>query len=339
MYKVPETFRALVADRNGDTFSTNIRSLNIADLPAGGELLVNVAFSSVNYKDALAISDSGPIIRGEFPFVPGIDLAGTVIESSDDRFHPGDRIIGTGGGLGETAWGGYSEYQRISSRWIVHLPRQMTFEEAMAIGTAGVTAMLSLLTIQEQGVETDSGEILVTGATGGVGSIAVKLLSEAGYRVVACTGKMEEEKYLRSLGATRIMNRREYDSGPIRPMARARWAGAVDNAGSTFLARILSETDRHGVVASCGLAAGSDLNTTVFPFILRGVRLIGIDSNTCPVALREKVWRRFAESENLAHFSDLSTVVTLEELQALSKQFMDGRIRGRYIVRVSGNAM
>ncbi len=325
------TGRALVLESRGEV------AFREADLPTGAGVTVRVAYSSLNYKDGLAMTGNAPIIRGDFPFVPGIDLAGTVEQSDDDRFAPGDRVIGTGWGLGETQWGGYAERARVDAAGLVHLPHGLSARDAMAVGTAGFTAMLSVLAIEDGGVGPDASlPIAVSGATGGVGSMAVALLAGRGYSVTAATGKADAHDYLRSLGATQIVDRHAWSDGARRPLDSAAFAGAVDAVGSTTLAHLLSRVDRHGVVAACGLAAGPDLATTVMPFILRGVRLQGIDSNTCPLELRQRAWAALAAELDRAKLSALTTEIGLEDVPRWAERILRGELRGRVVVRVRG---
>lgn len=327
------TGRALILESRGTPVFRE------AQLPGGGGVTVRVAYSSLNYKDGLALSGNAPIIRGEFPFVPGIDLSGTVEQSDDERFSPGDRVIGTGWGLGETQWGGYAERAKVDSAGLVHLPDGLSLRDAMVVGTAGFTAMLSVLAIEDGGV-LPGGElaIAVSGATGGVGSMAVALLAGRGYRVTAATGKADAHDYLRGLGATEIVDRHAWSDGAKRPLDSAAFAGAVDAVGSTTLAHLLSRVDRHGVVAACGLAAGPDLATTVMPFILRGVRLQGIDSNTCPLALRNRAWAALAAELDASKLQSLTTEVALDDVIDWADRILRGQVRGRVVVRVGGEA-
>ncbi len=325
------TRRALILESRGTP------AIRQAELPDGSGVVVRVAYSSLNYKDGLAVTGKAPIIRGNFPFVPGIDLSGTVEQSDDERFAPGDKVIGTGWGLGETQWGGYSERARVDGAGLVHLPIGLSLRDAMVVGTAGFTAMLSVLAIEDGGVRTDAElPIAVSGATGGVGSMAVALLAGRGYRVTAATGKADAHEYLRDLGATTIVDRHAWSDGARRPLDSAAFAGAVDAVGSTTLAHLLSRVDRHGVVAACGLAAGSDLGTTVMPFILRGVRLQGIDSNTCPLALRERAWAALADQLDRGTLAALTTEIALEDVPAWAERILSGNVRGRVLVRVGG---
>ncbi len=327
------TGRALVLESRGTPVSRE------AELPDGGSVTVRVAYSSLNYKDGLAVTGKAPIIRGDFPFVPGIDLSGIVEQSDDDRFAPGDRVIGTGWGLGETQWGGYAERAKVDAAGLVHLPDGLSLRDAMVVGTAGFTAMLSVLAIEDGGVSPDARlPIAVSGATGGVGSMAVALLAGRGYSVTAATGKADMGDYLRELGATVVVDRHAWSDGAKRPLDSAAFAGAVDAVGSTTLAHLLSRVDRHGIVAACGLAAGSDLATTVMPFILRGVRLQGIDSNTCPLALRNRAWAALAAELDASKLQSLTTEIDLEDVIEWAERILRSEVRGRVVVRVGGEA-
>lgn len=323
-------FQALVVDNGPERAS--IRTLSRTDLPRHGDVLVRVDWSSINYKDALAVTGKGKIIRSELPFVPGIDLAGTIVESDNPAFPAGSPFLSTGWGVGEVTWGGYSRYQWMSSDWLVPLPVGLSARQSMIVGTAGFTAMLSLQAIRDHGLPPDEGPVLVTGATGGVGSFSVMLLAGAGYEVAAVTGKEEAGAYLKSLGATTVLPRSEFESGARRAMEAGEWAGCVDSVGSRVLEAVLSKTMRHGVVAACGLAGGHELNTTVFPFILRGVRLIGIDSNTCPQPERRKAWDGLRDLSESVDFERVAHTVTLEEVPDACDQLMSGGIQGRYVV-------
>jgi acrylyl-CoA reductase (NADPH) len=328
-------FKALILEKDGDRVAPRIREIGIGDLP-DGDIRVEVAFSSLNYKDGLAVTGKGKIIRGDYPFVPGIDLAGTVATSDSASFEVGDRVIGTGWGLGENHWGGYSQQQRVQAAWLVPLPEGLSLKHAMVIGTAGFTAMLSLMAIEDCGITPDRGEVVVTGASGGVGSFAVALLSRAGFRVVASTGKEQSHDFLRSLGSHRIIHRDELGAGPRRPLDSAGWVAAVDTVGGPSLAAILSRTDRHGAVAACGLAQSHELPTTVFPFILRGVSLLGIDSNTCPVERRVRAWARLAEMLPADVLENMGRMITLEDVPRYSQEIVEGKVEGRVVVDVNG---
>ncbi len=298
-----------------------------------GDVLVSVMYSGLNYKDGLAITGRGKVIRADYPFIPGIDLVGEVMESTSGTFRPGDVVIGTGWGLGETHWGGYSQLQRVRAEWLVPLPENLSPVEAMIVGTAGFTAMLSMMALEEAGADPSLGEIVVTGASGGVGSMAVAQLALSGYTVVASTGSDTAHEYLRELGASRVVDRGDLGDGPRRPLDSPRWAGGVDTVGGLTLAAIISQLDRHGSVAACGLAGGHELQTTVFPFILRGVNLLGVDSNTCPMGRRREAWEHIADvlPSSVLHRIKSATI-TLAELPDYSERILAGEIRGRVVV-------
>ena len=324
-----ETFKALVlTQEDGRTVST-IRNLRDTDLP-DGDVLLAVEYSSLNYKDGLAVTGKGKIVR-QWPLVPGIDLAGRVLESASPDYSAGDNVVLTGWGVGEKYWGGYSQHQRVQSKWLVPLPAGLDSRRAMAIGTAGFTAMLCVMTLEEAGVTPNKGPVLVTGATGGVGSISVAILHKLGYQVTAVSGKPDAEGFLRDLGATEILTRDEM-SQPPRPLEGQRWAGAVDTVGSTMLARVIAETDYNGCVAACGLAGGFDLPTTVMPFILRNVSLRGVDSVSCPVERRKQAWQRLVSDLPTRALGEIGQVASLEQLPELAEKITTGAIRGRVIV-------
>jgi acrylyl-CoA reductase (NADPH) len=324
-----DTFQALVLDQQDDRTVSEIRQLTDADLPAG-DVLLAVEYSSLNYKDGLAITGKGKIVR-TWPMVPGIDLAGRVLQSDSADFAPGDRVVLTGWGVGERYWGGYSQRQRVQSHWLVPLPAGLDTRQAMAIGTAGLTAMLCVMTLQEAGVRPDSGAVLVTGASGGVGSVAVAILARLGYAVTAVSGKADAEGFLRGLGAGEVIGRDEM-SQPPRPLETQRWAGAVDTVGGTMLARVLAETVYGGCVAACGLAGGTGLPTTVMPFILRGVSLRGVDSVMCPIERRREAWSRLVEDLPAAALGEISQTVGLAQLPDLAERITRGQLRGRVVV-------
>ena len=326
---MPDTFKALVlTEEDGKTVST-IRSLSNDDLPEG-DVLLAVEYSSLNYKDGLAITGKGKIVR-QWPLVPGIDLAGTVMESSSPDYAKGDKVVLTGWSVGEKYWGGYSQRQRVQSKWLVPLPAGLDSRQAMAIGTAGFTAMLCVMALEEAGITPDRGTIVVTGASGGVGSIAVAILAKLGYTVAAVSGKADAGDFLRGLGAAEILSRDEM-SQPPRPLEKARWAGAVDTVGSSMLARVLAETDYGGCVAACGLAGGFDLPTTVMPFILRNVRLQGVDSVMCPVDRRRVAWQRLVDDLPARALGEIGQVASLGQLPELAEKITNGAVRGRIIV-------
>jgi len=322
-------FKAMLIEKVDKDVSVTIKELSTADLP-DFEVLISVAYSSLNYKDGLAVTNSAPVVR-KFPIVPGIDLVGTVEESISDAYKTGDAVVLTGWEVGEVYWGGYAQKARVKADWLVPLPSSLTPKQAMQIGTAGFTAMLSVMALEDQGVTPDKGEVVVTGAAGGVGSISIALLAKLGYTVVASTGRGDSlGDYLTALGASRIIGRFEPSK---RPLERELWAGAVDTVGNETLAALLRQTARGGAVAACGLAGGGNLPTTVYPFILRGVNLLGIDSGMCPIERRTQAWERLAELMSDEVF-DLITesTVTLEEIPDLSQQILKGQVKGRVVV-------
>ena len=327
-------FNALVL-RQDETKKTlaAVEQLDQSDLPAG-DVLVAVDYSTINYKDALAVTGKGKIVR-QWPMVPGIDLAGTVLESAADAYPAGAKVVLTGWGVGERYWGGYSQQQRVKSNWLVPLPAGLDSRAAMAIGTAGFTAMLCVMALEDAGMKADSGTVLVTGASGGVGSVAVALLSHLGYTVAALTGKPDSHDYLRGLGASEIISGEEWGQAP-RPLETQRWASAVDTVGSQVLARVLAEMDYNGAVAACGLAAGFDLPTTVMPFILRGVKLLGIDSVMCPQVQRSDAWQRLAKDLPASLLAQMSQqVVDLSHVAEYCQQLLARKVQGRVLVDVN----
>jgi acrylyl-CoA reductase (NADPH) len=326
---MPDTFKALVlTQEDGKTVST-IKQLSNSDLPEG-DVLLAVEYSSLNYKDGLAITGKGKIVR-QWPLVPGIDLAGSVLESSSDDYQAGDSVVLTGWSVGEKYWGGYSQRQRVKSKWLVPLPDGLDSRQAMAIGTAGFTAMLCVMTLEDAGVTPDKGTVLVTGASGGVGSVAVAILAKLGYTVAAVSAKPDADDFLRSLGASEILTREEMSEKP-RALEGQRWAGAVDVVGTTTLARVLAEMNYGGCVAACGLAGGADLPTTVMPFILRNVSLRGVDSVMCPVERRKVAWQRLVDDLPAKALGEIGQVASLEQLPDLAEKITTGGVRGRVIV-------
>ena len=322
-------FDAIVIRKEGDTQKAAIESLDDQALPEG-DVTVNVDYSTLNYKDGLAITGKGPVVKS-FPMVPGIDLAGVVETSQHQDFQPGDRVVLNGWGVGEKHWGGLAQKARLNGDWLIPLPEAFSTRNAMAIGTAGYTAMLSVLALERHGVTPDQGEVLVTGASGGVGSFAITLLAKLGYEVVASTGKVEEADYLKALGATSIIDRGELEQ-PGKPLARERWAGAVDSVGSHTLVNVLASTRYGGTVTSCGLAQGMDLPATVMPFILRGVTLAGIDSVMQPREVRLEAWQRLAELMPDERFADIASEIPLSEAITTAERLMEGKVRGRVVV-------
>ena len=324
--------RALMLEKDAaGAFSAAVREIDADQLPAG-DVQVAIEYSTLNYKDGLAITQKGPVVR-LWPMVAGIDGAGVVLSSAHPGFKPGDRVVHNGWGLGETRWGCMVEQASLQGDGLVKLPACLSTRQAMAIGTAGYTAMLCKLALQAQGVSATAGDVLVTGATGGVGSVAVALLARAGFRVVASTGKVDESAYLRDLGAAEVVDRAEWSS-PGKPLQKERWAAVIDTVGSHTLANALAQTRYGGVVAACGLAQGGDLPTTVMPFILRGVRLIGVDSVMAPLSLRQQAWERLAVELDPAALDRMTSEVTLEEAADAARRLMEGRVRGRVVVRI-----
>jgi len=327
--QMPSEFKALVLrEQDGKTVS-GIESLTQNDLP-DGDVLLSVDYSSINFKDSLAVTGSGKIVR-TWPMVPGIDLTGTVIESSSANYHAGQKVVLTGWAVGEKYWGGYSQFQRVKSQWLVPLPEDMDGKTAMAIGTAGLTAMLCVMAIEESGLQPEDGKVVVSGAAGGVGSVAIALLHKLGYEVTAISGREELSDYLRGLGASDIVSREEM-AKPCRPLEAQRWAGAVDTVGDAILARILAETNYNGTVAACGLAMGIKLPTTVMPFILRNVRLQGVDSVECPYERRNLAWQRLAGLLSADDLGELSQTISLEEVVGVTESMMKGQVKGRVVV-------
>lgn len=330
MIKIISDFKALIVDKNDD-FTVDINCLTVEDLPEA-DVLIKVAYSSVNYKDSLATIPNGNIVKN-YPFVPGIDLSGIVVSSDDPKFKIGDEVIATSYDIGVSHFGGYSEYARIPGKWIVPLPAGLSLKDAMIIGTAGFTAGLSVYHLLENDSSPEKGKALVTGATGGVGSFGVAILSKLGYEVEASTGKKSEHHYLKQIGASSILDRDDVFDGKLRALGKQNWAVAIDSVGGEPLAAILSQMQYGGSVAASGLTASTNLPTTVFPFILRAVNLLGIDSVFCPMETRKKVWHLLAtdfKPDNLDQF--IQEEVTLEELPAIFPKLLAGKARGRNIV-------
>jgi acrylyl-CoA reductase (NADPH) len=325
-------FNAIVIDKADDLQTVALSQLDESALPEG-DVLIDVAFSTLNYKDGLAITGKSPIAR-KFPMVPGIDLAGTVRESSNADYKPGDAVVLNGWGVGEGHWGGLAQVARLKGEWLVPLPAKFTARQAMAIGTAGYTAALCVDALVNAGVTPDQGEVLVTGATGGVGSVAVALLKKAGFTVAGSTGKASEHAYLTQLGADTIIDRAEL-SEKGKPLQRERWAGVVDSVGSFTLANACAATRYGGAVAACGLAQGADFPATVMPFILRGVRLLGVDSVMCPKGPRLAAWARLARDLDPALLEVIAHEIGLGEALAAAADLIDGKVRGRVVVDVN----
>ncbi|MBR1225125.1 oxidoreductase [Bradyrhizobium sp. AUGA SZCCT0176] len=324
------TFRALVARKRDSGHAIGIEEITERDLPEA-DVTVDVEFSSFNYKDGLALKGLGRILR-TFPMIPGIDFAGTVRASASPSFRPGDKVVLTGWGVGESWSGGFSQRARVKSEWLAKLPKGLSTRTAMAVGTAGLTAMLCVITLERHGIK-KGGDVLVTGAAGGVGSVAVRLLSRLGYRVHALTGRASEETFLKSLGATDIVARDAYQQ-PGKPLQSEVWHGAVDTVGGALLANVLASTAYGGAVAACGLAGGGDLPTSVFPFILRNIALLGVDSVNCPAGRRAEAWGRIADLLTEEDFARVTQEVQLDDLPALADTILAGQVRGRTVVRV-----
>jgi acrylyl-CoA reductase (NADPH) len=325
------TFKAIVIDKADTGQTVRLTDFDEKDL-MDGDVTVRVEWSTVNYKDGLAITGKAPVVR-RFPMIAGVDFAGTVESSTHPKWKPGDQVVHNGWGLGETHLGAYAEKARVKGDWLVRRPVGISARDAMAIGTAGYTAMLAVMALERAGVDPSRGPVIVTGAAGGVGSVAVALLAKLGYTVAASTGRTEEAAYLKSLGASEIINRSELTGSP-RPLAKERWAGGIDAVGSTTLANVLSMTRYGGAVAACGLAGGMDLPTTVAPFILRGVSLIGIDSVMCPLPQREAAWRRLEADLDRGKIAAMANEIGLDDVIAAGRRIVEGKVRGRIVVKI-----
>ncbi|WP_417560504.1 MDR family oxidoreductase [Marinomonas sp.] len=324
-------FKGVLITQEEKKSIASVVDLNDDQLPEG-DVLVEVHYSTLNYKDGLAITGKSPVVRS-FPMVPGIDLVGKVLQSDSDRFSEGDLVVLNGFGVGENHWGGLAEKARLKSDWLIPLPKGIDAKHSMAVGTAGYTAMLSVLALEKQGVTPDSGDVLVTGANGGVGSFAIRLLNRLGYHVVASTGRMEESDYLKSLGASDIIDRNTL-SEPGKPLQKERWAAVVDCVGSHTLANACASTKYGGVVTACGLAQGMDFPASVAPFILRGIKLIGIDSVMRPIADRLEAWQRLSELLQPEDFDSISEEIGLEDVVETAYKLLDGKVRGRVLVNI-----
>jgi acrylyl-CoA reductase (NADPH) len=325
------TFKAIVIDKTEAGQTVRLTDFDEANL-MDGDVTVAVEYSTVNYKDGLAVTGKAPVVR-RFPMIAGVDFAGTVESSSHPAWKPGDKVVLNGWGLGETHLGAYAQKARVKGDWLVRLPANMSARDAMAIGTAGYTAMLSVMALERAGLTPARGPIIVTGAAGGVGSVAVAILAKLGYAVAASTGRPAEADYLKGLGASEIIDRKEL-SGPARPLAKERWAGGIDAVGSTTLANVLSMTRYGGSVAACGLAGGMDLPTSVAPFILRGVSLLGIDSVMCPLPLRQQAWQRLATDLAKDKLAAITTEIGLGDVIDAGKRIVEGQVRGRIVVKI-----
>jgi acrylyl-CoA reductase (NADPH) len=325
------TFKAIRIDKAEKGTTAALTQFDEAELMEG-DVTVAVEYSTLNYKDGLAVTGKAPVVR-RFPMIAGIDFAGTVEQSSHPAWKAGDKVVCTGWGMGETHLGSYAEKARVKGDWLVRLPEGMSARDAMAIGTAGFTAMLAVLALEKHGLTPKDGPIVVTGAAGGVGSVATALLSKLGHDVIASTGRMSEADYLKGLGATDVIDRAEL-SGPAKPLAKERWAGGIDSVGSTTLANLLSMTKYRGAVAACGLAAGMDLPSSVAPFILRGVCLLGIDSVMCPIELRRVAWSRLASDLDHGKLAEITHEIGLDEVIAAGAKILAGQVRGRIVVKI-----
>lgn len=329
-----QTYRAYVVEEAGEkVFDRNIKERSISDLPEG-DVLIKVHYSSLNYKDALSATGNRGVTR-KFPHTPGVDASGVVEESKDDRFSVGQQVIVHGYDLGCNTWGGFGEYIRVPANWVVTLPKGLSMRESMIYGTAGYTAAYSVLKLEEYGLTPEAGEVLVTGATGGVGSVAVAILAKIGYQVVASTGKTDQEQFLLNIGAKEVMSREDSQDQSGKPLLRSRWAGVVDTVGGEILATAIKSTNPHGVVTCCGNVASADLPINVYPFILRGVSLVGIDSQDSAMELRQQIWNRMSTDWKVDQLEQLTTEITLEELDSNIELILQGKQKGRVLVNLA----
>ncbi len=325
-------FKGILITKDEAGYKAQVQQIDEATLPEG-DVTVRVEWSTLNYKDGLAITGKSPVVR-RFPMVPGIDFAGTVSESSNPAWKPGDKVVLNGWGVGETHCGGLAEMARVKGEWLVPLPKNFSARQAMAIGTAGYTAMLCVLALEKHGIKPADGEILVTGANGGVGSVAIALLAKLGYKIVASTGRTSEVEHLKALGASDIIDRAEL-SAPGKPIGKERWAGVVDTVGSHTLANACATTKYRGAVAACGLAGGMDFPATVAPFILRGVTLYGIDSVMAPLAVRQEAWERLSRDLDPAKLESITREIGLEDALTVGAELLEGKVRGRVVVNAN----
>ena len=325
------TFKAIRIDKADKGTTAQLTQFDEAELMEG-DVTVRVEWSTLNYKDGLALTGKAPVVR-RFPMIAGIDFAGTVEQSSHPQWKAGDKVVCTGWGMGETHLGAYAEKARVKGDWLVALPQGLSARDAMAIGTAGFTAMLSVLALEKHGISPKSGPVVVTGAAGGVGSVATAVLSKLGYHVIASTGRASEADYLKEIGAAEVIDRNEL-SAPAKPLAKERWAGGVDSVGSTTLANLLSMTKYGGAIAACGLAAGMDLPSSVAPFILRGVCLLGIDSVMCPIEPRKAAWQRLASDLDRTKLSEITQEISLDQVSEWGAKILAGQVRGRIVVKI-----
>ena len=326
-------FKALVVDSNGGTVSTSMQTVDEASLPPGN-VRVAVEYSTVNYKDGLVVTGQGGLVK-KYPHVPGIDFAGTVLESEHPAHRPGDKVVLTGWRVGEVQWGGHAQKASVKGEWLVPLPAGLTTSQAMAIGTAGLTAMLAVLALENQGLDPSAGEVLITGAAGGVGSVAVAILAKLGFHVVASTGRPEAREYLEQLGAESVIDRSPFAESAKRPLEGERWAGCIDSVGGNTLARVLAQTRYGRSVAAVGLAGGNKLEHTVIPFILRGVNLLGIDSVMCPIPRRLEAWSRLQKDLPRDKLDAITETAPLEEVPRIAQRIVQGRVRGRVVIDVN----
>ena len=330
------TFKALIVDKNEDGhISQTVQEIDEDRLPEGGDVTVAVEYSTLNYKDGLCLTGAGGLVRS-YPHVPGIDFAGTVETSQDSRYKPGDKVVLTGWRVGEVWWGGYAQKARVKADWLVPLPEGLSTKQAMAVGTAGFTAMLAVMALEEHGLTPDRGEVLVTGAAGGVGSVATAILANGEYRVAGVTGRPETAEYLKALGAETIVGREELNEPSKKPLESERWAGCIDAVGGVMLSRVLAQMNYGASVAAVGLAGGAKLETTVIPFLLRGVNLLGIDSVMRPYEDRVKAWHRIVSELPMEHLESMVHLATLSDLPALGAAILEGQVRGRVVVDVNG---
>lgn len=324
--------RALILREEAGAVSAAIESVDEALLP-GGDVVVDVDYSTLNYKDGMVLKGLGRLVR-QYPHVPGVDFSGRVASSGHPDFRPGDAVILTGWRVGEMRWGGFADRARVKGEWLVHVPTGMTRRQSMALGTAGLTAMLAIMTLEEHGLEPSAGPVLITGAAGGVGSVATVLLAQAGYQVVCSTGRQATHDYLRSLGAGEIIDRRELEEASTRPLETERWAACIDNVGGSTLARVLGQMKYRGGVAAVGMTGGNMMTASVLPFLLRGVRLLGIDSVMIPVERRRAAWRRLADEMPTALLDGMTTEIALGEVLGAAEAILAGQVRGRIVIDV-----